>query len=540
MQIRFPDFLTVYTNEGKTTFNEMNDAAAAQFFWEDIRLELCLEDTLRVMLTAEQTPVTYLRLRFNFTEVEKRTDVRILGDDYERGYGTFRWEGIIPERIMPWYMLVSNGTDLEPDTVGRRTDGYGVMVRPGAICTWQYDSDGVTLWCDVRNGGCGVELGGRTLGVCEVVMAEYRDSSAFAAGQAFCKRMCPDPLVPDHKIYGSNNWYYAYGKSSHEEILADTDIVADLCRGNTNIPYMVIDDGWQKNSCDGPWDKGGEQFPDMAGLAAQMTAKGVRPGIWIRYLIDTAREVPGVTDDMRLSRNPDCFDPSHPATLAYVRACTRRIVDWGYRLIKHDYSTFDIFGNWGVHFGAQMARDGWHFYDHSRTSAEIVTEFYRTIKDEAGPDCVIIGCNTISHLCAGLHELNRTGDDTSGFDWDRTRKMGVNTLAFRLIQNGTFYAADADCVGITGKIDWRRNREWLRVLSLSGSPLFISCKPGVLTDAQLDEVRTAYRINSIQNNTARPLDWMENENPELWEIDGERTHFQWYDIMGADTFRPGK
>ena len=438
---------------------------------------------------------------------------------------------------MPWYMLASNGNDRYSDTTGRHTDAYGVMVQPGAICTWQYDGAGVTLWCDVRNGGSGVQLGGRTLSVCDVVLAEYDDMTAYAAGQAFCHRMCPHPLVPDHKIYGSNNWYYAYGKSSHEEILSDTDIVADLCKGNENIPYMVIDYGWQKNRCDGPWDRGNERFPDMAGLAAQMAKKGVRPGIWVRYLADLARDVTGITDDMRMARDPNILDPSHPATIAYVQECTRRLVDWGYKLIKHDYTTHDIFGNWGANFGARMARDGWHFYDRSRTSAEIVVDLYRAIKEAAGKDCVIIGCNTVTHLCAGIHEVSRTGDDTSGFDWERTRRMGVNTLAFRLMQNGALYAADADCVGITGKIDWQLNRQWLQLLSQSGSPLFISCKPGVLNDAQLEELRTAYRINSVQENRMRPLDWMETTTPELWEIDGETVRFHWYDVMGTSDMK---
>ncbi len=48
---------------------------------------------------------------------------------------------------------------------------------------------------------------------------------------------------------------------------------------------MVIDDGWQPNPVDASWDKGNERFPDMKGLAQEMKDIGVRPGIWIRYLI---------------------------------------------------------------------------------------------------------------------------------------------------------------------------------------------------------------------------------------------------------------
>ena len=41
--------------------------------------------------------------------------MKILGDHWERGYGDLAWRGIEPERIMPWYMLVSDGSDADPD-----------------------------------------------------------------------------------------------------------------------------------------------------------------------------------------------------------------------------------------------------------------------------------------------------------------------------------------------------------------------------------------------------------------------------------------
>ncbi|MBQ8511958.1 MAG: alpha-galactosidase, partial [Clostridia bacterium] len=367
---------------------------------------------------------------------------------------------------------------------------------------------------------------------------EYRGSSAFDAGRAFCRLMCPVTVLPKHPVYGSNNWYYAYGKSSHDEILGDTEIVASQCAGLDNIPYMVIDDGWQKNNCDAPWTVTNERFRDMKALASEMASRGVRPGIWLRYLIDSKREIPEATDEWRLMRDANYLDPSHPDVIGYVKRITEMIVDWGYTLIKHDYSTADIFGAYGFAMREQMTKDGWHFYDRSRTSAEIVRDFYQAVKDAAGEDCVIIGCNTISHLCAGMYELNRTGDDTSGFDWNRTRKMGVNTLAMRLIQNGIFYMADADCVGITGAISWSLNRQWLDVLGRTGSPLFVSCKPGVLNDDEIAELRAAWAENSVQANTARPLDWMDNDYPALWEIDGEIVRYNWYPEKGATNFNP--
>ncbi|MFR7899899.1 MAG: hypothetical protein ACLU6Y_08720 [Ruminococcus sp.] len=44
-----------------------------------------------------------------------------------------------------------------------------------------------------------------------------------------------------------NNWYYAYGDSSEEEILSDTDYILKLTEGVKNPPFMVIDDCWQEH-----------------------------------------------------------------------------------------------------------------------------------------------------------------------------------------------------------------------------------------------------------------------------------------------------
>lgn len=534
MKIRKPDLYSIYTDKACIAPAGIESHSELHLSFSEN------QDALGLFVRADQTPLKYICLRWNFAADEKRNEaVHIMGDHYERGYSDLRWAGIEPERIMPWYMLVSNGSDRVPDVTGRFTEGFGVKVQTSAIVTWQYDAAGVTMWADIRNGGEGVLLSGRELHVCDIVFGEYRDMSAFDAGRAFCRKMCPTSKLPDHKVYGSNNWYYAYGKSSHEEIIGDTQIVAGQCEGLENIPYMVIDDGWQKHSVDAPWIPN-DRFPDMKQLSDEMRAKGVRPGIWVRYLVDSYFELTGPSSDWCLSREPKSLDPSHPEVIEHVKKTTRQLREWGYDLIKHDYSTYDIFGRWGFAMKEQMGEDGWHFYDRSRTSAEIIVDFYRAVREAAGDDCVIIGCNTIGHLCAGMYELNRTGDDTSGREWNRTRDMGVNTLAFRMIQNGIFYMADADCVGVMGPIPWSLNRLWLDVLARSGSPLFVSCKPGVLNEDELAELKAAWATNSLQTNDCRPIDWMENRYPELWLIDGEIVRYNWYEPTGANTFDPNK
>jgi alpha-galactosidase len=143
----------------------------------------------------------------------------------------------------------------------------------------------------------------------------------------------------------------------------------------------------------------------------------------------------------------------------------------------------------------------------------------------------LIGCNTIGHLGAGLFELQRIGDDTSGREWRRTRKMGVNTLAFRLPQHGTFFAADADCVPITAAIPLRLTEQWLDVVSRSGTPLFVSADPKVTGAKERAAIRIAFaRSASTQEVGLEPLDWMETTVPERWRAADQTLVYDWYGV----------
>jgi alpha-galactosidase len=173
-----------------------------------------------------------------------------------------------------------------------------------------------------------------------------------------------------------------------------------------------------------------------------------------------------------------------------------------------------------------MTQPDWSMYDTSKTNAEIISGMYTAIREAAG-DIYIIGCNTFSHLSAGLFELNRIGDDTSGNEWDRTRKMGVNTLAFRGIHHGAFYAADADCVGLTTKVPWEKTEKWLQLVAKSGTPLFISAQPEATKDAQLKSIKECFKLASQELPLGEPLDWMETAVPKKWKLNGKVETFDW-------------
>ena len=482
-------------------------------------------DAVRIFLTADRTPVSWVRLTF---PAEFPIGTLFLGDEWERGYGTLSWRGIAAERHMPWYFAAY-------DRASRAFGGYGVKVRPGAMCVWGVDAGNVSLYLDVRSLGRGVQLSGRRLMAAEMVFAEYHYTDAFDGLRSFCRLMCGESRLPEKPVYGFNNWYYAYGRSSRENILADAGLLAEVTAGLENRPYMAIDDGWEIIAPGhAMWSRGRESYGDMAELASDISARGVIPGIWMRPLKENDGVVP---NEWRLfaKNGASYLDPTIPEVLGYVKEQVSRIVGWGYRLIKHDFTSFDMFGLWGKDMGFSITGSTSSFSNRGITSAEAVKALYGAIREAAG-DAVIIGCNTFSHLSAGLFELSRIGDDTSGLYWDRTRRMGVNALAFRLAQNGVFYMDDADCVGIIDKrrVPFGLNKRWMDLVARSGSPLFVSCDPKAADDEVKAALREAFRLNSVQRDEMKPLDWLDNSCPREWLINGKRETFVWHDDDGYD------
>lgn len=525
LKVNKPDFIELTTETKTVTAKWEND----NYNLDDINVKLNQDNEhLAIFLTAQTSKVKWIKLRWNNLSWDK--NVRFLGDAWERGYGDMEWKGMNPNRFMPWYFCAKSEA---------KSICYGVKVRPSAMCFWQVDSLGMTLFLDVRCGGSGVNLKGRVIKLADVIACEMRDCTSFEAMQEFCGQMCEDPILPKYPVYGSNNWYYAYGKSSESEILADCDYILNLTKDIENKPYMVIDDCWQEHHRlneynGGPWTKGNEKFPDMKALADKLVQKGVRPGIWVRLLLN---EDENIKNEWRLSHN-NCIDPTNPEALNYIKEDIKRICNWGYTLIKHDFSTFDLFGKWGFQMSPLVTDDGWHFYDDSLTSAEVVKLLYKAILDASveasNGETLILGCNTIGHLGAGYMHINRTGDDTSGVIWERTRFMGVNTLAFRLPQHGKFYEIDADCVGIDGGISWSMNKQWADVLAKSGTPLFISIRPNILDETEKQELHEILKVASKQEHHVIPVDWEETTCPEHWQ---DKDHdidckYQWFEETG--------
>ncbi len=357
-----------------------------------------------------------------------------------------------------------------------------------------------------------------------------------SALRALCRSLCSRVSRPASPIYGANDWCYSYGRSTAQSILRDTEFIVGLSPKTAVRPFSVIDGGWEDAT---------PSWPDMRRLAHDIKQRTARPGIWIRPLEAPRDAAPGLLlPSARFGQNTGrarelAYDPTNPEARELIHTKLRELANWGYEMVKHDFTTYDLLGQWGFEMGPQPTSPGWSLYDRSKTNAEVIGELYTLIRESVGSAMLLDGCNTIGHLGQGIFDLQRTGDDTSGHQWERTRRMGVNTLAFRLPQHGSFFVLDADVVGITEAVPWEFNRQWLDVLARSGTATLVSAGPPAHGSEQSAALRDAFAIASEGGTGATPRDAMETSTPELWQTGNsaaDERRYHWSGTQGASPF----
>lgn len=497
-------------------------------------------NSARITVYPSGSPVKYLKLRFrgdlSFAE-------SVYGEQWERvgmGYNA-EWRSIAPYRGLPWFCYIKGDN---------RYACYGVKTGPDCFPFWQVDSHGITLFLNLCIGNDGTDLK-EPLIACEVVQyVSDEGADAYLTAQKFSKMMCDSPLLPKEQIFGVNNWYWAYGKISRESVLRETDYLMKMCEGTKQRPYMIIDDGWQYNRTHidggsyigGPWEFPNSHFGNMAEMADEIHAKGAKCGIWFRPAL-TLGEIPEEARLARASIGGLILDPTQPYTLERVEADAARLRSWGYDVIKHDFTTIDIVGvtafSADKHHYNFVPRDR-IFHNKTKTTATVIKDFYKAIQRGAG-DADVIGCNTISHLTAGIHSTYRTGNDTSGRSFALTHHQGVNSV-MRLPHNDAFYRVDPDCAAFTEKVDADINLDYLEMCAITGMTTLASVTPGILTDKEMERINKIYRTADEDKLRLGIKNYDKTSCPEIFvsedgsitrefdwerEYDGARVVYNW-------------
>lgn len=493
----------------------------------DVKYEYIVgEKSAKVIVYPSGSPVKFLKLRFrgDLTFVDK-----VYGDTWERsGHNCLlEWRSVIGARMMPWFCYLK-GND--------KTMCYGVKTGADCFASWFVDVHGVTLFLNLTNGKDGTDLK-EPLIACEVVQLEgEQHEDTYKVAKRFSALLCDAPVLPKEPIFGVNNWYWAYGKISFESVMTETDYLMKMCNGTKHRPYMIIDDGWQFNRTygegayiGGPWIPN-SRFGDMSKTADDIHKKGAKAGIWFRPLL-TLGDVPEEVKLEKFSAGGVLLDPSHPYVLERVRKDAETIRSWGFDLIKHDFSTMDFFGAalllTAENCNSSLYKRNKAPFDKTKTNATIIKNLYKAIQDGVG-EADIIGCNTVGHLCAGIHSIYRTGDDTSGRSFEWTRRSGVNTV-MRLPLNDACYRIDPDCAAFTERVDASLNLDFLEMCAITGMTTLASVTPGILTEEQMKRINAIYLLADKDEERYGILNYDKTATPNIFisEDGGNVRDFDW-------------
>jgi alpha-galactosidase len=522
--VQLPGKVFVTLDDG---VHQLTPSANQTYVYKEVWVKLhYVNAMLKIEAGSPKEPLSNVILNWKYNEPNQ---AKILGDHWERSYGDLNFQPADFNRKMPWYFVQHNL---------KNTICFGVKTGCNTICHWQLGDGQMQLTLDTRSAGKGVNLGARVLNAADVIGTQaIAGENTFATTRRFCKMMCDKPLLPKQPVYGINDWYVAYGANSAELILNHTSRMAELVTDHSNKPFSVIDAGWATYAPalpnDGGWNddftRPNDKFKDMHQVANNIKKLGMRPGLWTRPLCASYKDaknrlLPDISG--RNSTKRPVLDPTIAENLEWIKNTIKVQREWGYELVKHDFSTYDILGKWGNHMEDDITTPGWAFNDNTKTTAEVILNLYRTIR-EGAQDIYLLGCNTASHLSAGLFEINRIGDDTSGKEWARTRKMGVNTLGFRMTQHNNFYAADGDCVGLTKAVPWEKNKQWMRLLAESSSAFFISAQEEATGAEQKEYIKRSFAMAAKKQPIAEPLDWLEQQWPAKWKLNGKIVDFNW-------------
>ncbi len=260
------------------------------------------------------------------------------------------------------------------------------------------------------------------------------------------------------------SWYAGYADDINE-----TACIANLraAAGLPGMEYFQIDDGWTagrgiRTDSDIAVDK--VKFPSgMKDLARRIKESGLVPGIWLRPFQGW-----GLGEEAPEWARGVCVDPSNPACLAWLSEKIRVITeDWGYRYLKLDFLTWDFYGVWGMDLlGPKPAR--FVPADDTRSNIQIYRDALSALREAAGADCFILGCNCLSAPALGMVDGMRIGDDVSANNWERTVVMGARAVAPSLHLHTRAWVNDADCMLFHKPLSIEQIWTWNAFISLTG------------------------------------------------------------------------
>jgi len=342
---------------------------------------------------------------------------------------------------------------------------------------------------------------------------------------------------------GYCTWYsQPHGGAADEKHLAE---LADFCATNVapfGFSVVQIDDkwqaGWKRSDPSSPkkdfrtHDPNGPYPKGMKATADHIKSLGLTPGIWFMPFAGTVGD-PFFDQHLDwFAKTPEgkpydtpwggtCLDLSNPDARAHVRDITSRICrDWGFQYIKIDglwtgTATKQLYVNSGYKeddLGEAV------FKDTDKTNIENYRTGLRLVREEAGKDVFILGCNSPQNMrtyggTMGLVDAMRIGPDNKA-DWKSLLRGPTFGTRNYFLHRRVWYN-DPDPVYVRDTIPLKHARLICSWVALSGQ-LNLSSEwiPGL----SAERLNILKRTMPSHQAVARPVDLFDTDLPRIWTV----------------------
>lgn len=341
---------------------------------------------------------------------------------------------------------------------------------------------------------------------------------------------------------GYCTWYAEqHGGSSDEKALAET---VDFIHKNLEpfgMNFVQIDDGWQLGDShgNGPnknftgFNPKGPYSSGMKATADEIKTNGLTPGLWFIPFGGTFDD-PWFADKQDLfMKTKDgkpfdtqwggtCLDMTNPKAQEYLKGIVNNVVhDWGYTYLKLDGFCTGL-GAKQIYINSDYNDDHWGEAvpaDPSKTYVETFRNGVKLIRDAAGPNVFLLGCNTAQNMRVyggsfGYVDAMRIGPDNAGTwkDWSEASPLYGSRNYFL---NGRVWYNDPDPCYVRTALTLDEARTSASWTAISGQ-LYTNSDwlPG-LPPERLDIIK---RTVAPHGKIARPVDFLENDPPRVWQV----------------------
>ena len=307
------------------------------------------------------------------------------------------------------------------------------------------------------------------------VVSETEDGALSAYAQAAADQT-PPLVFAGAEPRGWASWYDFFAKVDEGDVRANIEPTTDPLLAGLGLNSVQLDDGYMPAW--GDWTTNGKFPAGLAGLAAEIRAWGLVPGIWMApFLVDKKVSL--------VSEHPDWFltdadgepivrkgmfnspsyilDPTHPDAAAWLDEQVAGLVAAGYGYLKIDF----LFAG---------AYEGNH-YDPNATSLSAFEAGMQIIREAAGPDVYLLASGQPFLPTLGNAHAARTSTDIAASFPGRplffvTANVARSNAA-RYFADRVWFVNDPDNLLVRRPLTEREARVSLASNLLGGSAVFL-------------------------------------------------------------------